>query len=284
MARDNTTYGTVGIAVLIALVAFLSSGSVDPLRSSDVQKGRASSTDGLKPAGLIRAYLDVRDTLFSTDSVYLDVDLSRQTVTIHRRDASQRTFPISSGTPWIREGMATPTGIFTVQNKVPLAISRQFNDARMYNWIGVYGGVGFHGLDGTGYYGTLGVRPSSHGCIRMARADVREMYDMVHVGAPILVHNGKPARVVAFCDPVDTVNAFVIDSSRAAVRGIGDDRIADLYDGRYFETDAPRLVHLAGTRIHWHIDAGRKSLIPRQRVPKTIPLPSVGEGIWPDRP
>ncbi|MCE2503417.1 MAG: L,D-transpeptidase [Chlorobi bacterium] len=60
----------------------------------------------------------MRDTLYTTDSIYLEVDLTRQNVTVHSRDGKSRTFPISSDTPYISEGMATPTGIFTLWRRL----------------------------------------------------------------------------------------------------------------------------------------------------------------------
>ncbi len=113
--------------------------------------------------------------------------------------------------------------------------------------------------------------------MRLSREQIREMYAMVHVGAPIIVHNGDPARVIAFCDPADTTDAFVIDSTTARMRNLGDGRIDALYAGNLFETSEPPLVHIAGTRVSWHIDAGSKSRIPRQRVPEMIGLPRIAE-------
>ena len=276
MNKQQNTFGAVGLLLIVGLFAFSSIGSADNYGEEGGEEA-VESTYALRPARLIQSHLDVRDTLYTTDSIYLEVDLTKQNVTLHNRSGESRTFLISSGTPYIREGMSTPTGIFTVQYKTPLALSRQFNNAKLHNWIGVYGGVGFHGLDGSGYYGYLGVRPSSHGCMRMSREQIKEMYGMVHVGAPILIHSGEPARVVAFCDPTDTVDAFVIDTTTARMRGLGDERIEALYDGSLFETSAPPLVHIAGTRVSWHIDAGSKERIPRQRVPEITGLPGVVE-------
>ena len=269
-----------GVSLGIGLILLFACLFASPGSALTSGKGEpVSLTAGLRPSTLIEGHRDIRDTLFTTDSVWLDVDLERQVVTVRKRSGEAKQFLISSGNPYIREGMATPVGIYTVQNKVPMAISRQFNDARLHNWIGVYGGVGFHGLDGSGYYGNLGVRPSSHGCIRMARDEIREMYDMIHVGAPILVRNGEPARVVAFCDPSDTVGADVIDSVRARARGLGSERIEALYEGRLLQEDLPLLVHTAGTRIEWRIESGVRSRIPRQVIPRTLRLPPTSREI-----
>lgn len=277
MKRTSGHYGLFGLAAVVGVLALLSTGSADADRRSPNGEEQVPNTHALAPAGHIRAHLNVRDTLYTTDSIYLEADLVRQDVTVHYRNGRSRTFLISSGNPAISEAIATPTGIFTVQSKLPLAISRQFNDAKLYHWIGVYGGVGFHGLEGNGYYWNLGKRPSSHGCIRMAREEIREMYDLVHVGTPILVHNGDPARVIAFCDYHDTLDADVIDSVRARQRGLGKDRLRALYEGNFFENPPPRLVHLAGTRVDWHIDAGLRTKIPKQRIPKGVPLPTLAE-------
>lgn len=279
MGRTSGHYGLLGLAAVVGILVLLSTGSADADRSYPAKGERVESTHGLAPARYIQAHLNVRDTLYTTDSLYLDADLSKQDVTVRYRSGRTRTFLISSGNPAISEAIATPTGIFTVQSKLPMAISRQFNDAKLYNWIGVYGGVGFHGLEGNGYYWNLGKRPSSHGCIRMAREEIKQMYDLVHVGAPILVHDGEPARVIAFCDPADTLDADVIDSVRARQRGLGKERISALYGGRFFDNPPPRLVHLAGTRVDWQIDAGLQSKIPKQHVPTTVPLPTLAESM-----
>ena len=116
----------------------------------------------------------------------------------------------------------------------------------------------------------------------MARHEIAEMYKMLHVGAPIYVRNGETARVVAFCEPSDTVGALVIDSLQARKKGLGTKRLAALYNGRYFASAPPRLVHKAGTIVDWRIESGRKKLIPRQQVPATILLPEITKTLQED--
>jgi lipoprotein-anchoring transpeptidase ErfK/SrfK len=50
-------------------------------------------------------------------------------------------------------------------------------------WIGFNGSVGFHG---TKSIDSLG-RSASHGCVRMAPADVIDLYQRVEVGTPVVV-------------------------------------------------------------------------------------------------
>lgn len=277
--------GTIGLAGLVGAFLFLSLGNTRPqtLESSPVEDQAAASLrnggEPLRPSRYIEGHRDIRDTVYTTDSIYLLVDLQKQNVTVVNRNGSSRSFLISSGTPYVSEGMSTPTGIFTVQYMTPMAISRQFNDARLHNWIGVYGGVGFHGLDGSGYYGHLGKRPSSHGCIRMAREAIKEMYDIVHVGAIIHVRDQEPARVVAFCDPVNPPDGELIDSVRARTRGLGDARLKALYAGRLYVEPHRPLVHSARTRIDWRIDPGLKTKVVRQEIPRTMTLPSIRDEV-----
>ncbi len=51
-------------------------------------------------------------------------------------------------------------------------------------WIGMVQGVGIHGTDSVRSLG----KAASHGCIRMAIKDVKDLYDRVEVGASIYVH------------------------------------------------------------------------------------------------
>ena len=237
-----------------------------------VGKGAPEESSGIPPARTVLSRLKLLDTVYTTDSVYLEVNLTKQNVTVHHRSGRASSFLISSGNPYIREGMSTPTGVFTVQNQTPMAISRQFNNARLHHWIGVQGGIGFHGLDGSGYYHHLGVRPSSHGCIRMAREAIRDMYKLVHPGALIMVHYGKPARVVAFCDPADTAGATLIDSANVFNRNLGRERLRSLYEGRAWTDPQPRLVHLARQRVRWGLEIGESDKIPKQEVPPSFSL------------
>jgi L,D-transpeptidase catalytic domain len=230
--------------------------------------GSRRRVPSVAPPAMVLSRMKVLDTVYTTDSVYLDVNLTKQNVAVRFRNGKSHTFRISSGNKFIREGMSTPAGLFTVQNMVPMAISRQFNDARLHHWIGIQGGVGFHGLDGNGYYGYLGVRPSSHGCVRMAREEIAEMYKLVHPGALIMVHYGNPARMVAFCDVADTAGAIVIDSAAVYNRGLGKERLRALYEGRFWVDPGPRLVHLARQRVRWGMEIGESSRIPKQEMPR----------------
>jgi hypothetical protein len=283
--QEDHRYRTVGTITIIVIVAFggvlvllnsvaggdiLPSATVLATQSTPVQPDSGTVLSGFPPSRLVLTHTRPLDTIYTTDSVYLEVNLTRQNVTVHNRSGEAHTFRISSGTPAIREGIATPTGVFTVQNMTPMALSRQFNNARLHHWIGIQGGVGFHGLDGNGYYGYLGKRPSSHGCVRMAREEISDMYALVHPGALILVHYGYPARTIAFCESGDTLNARLIDSASVFNRNLGRERLQTLMDGKVWTDPEPRLVHLARQRLRWGMPVGDARRIPKQDIPEGV--------------
>ncbi len=144
----------------------------------------------------------LRDTLFVLDDTFIEVDLSHQRLVQHFRDGRLDTFLVSTGDGIGARHVPTRTGIFTIKSKSRRHVSSHF-DVMMYDWMPFDGGIGFHSLGGTSYYKYLGVRPSSAGCVRMSRESARKLYAHVAVGTPVIVHDGRPARVLAFADPDD---------------------------------------------------------------------------------
>lgn len=206
------------IAVLVAVLSF-SDGDVFEtqygMRGGVIPK---ESHAMLIPAGEISPcirsiFVPCLDTVYVKDSVYVMLSLNSQKVTVHQRDSIPIEFDISSGNPDIKEGLATPTGLFTVQSKSVKAISKQFEDAVLHWWIGFNYNIGFHGLDGNGYYWNLGRRPSSHGCVRISREDGERLFGRVHTGTPVLVFDETPALVLAFTPrSFDTSQAISLGS------------------------------------------------------------------------
>jgi peptidoglycan hydrolase-like protein with peptidoglycan-binding domain len=93
--------------------------------------------------------------------------------------------PVSSGA-----NGATPPGTFTVFRKVPRAVSDSDADVSMPWLVNFNGGIGFHGIPvkGTVPLPTpLGLRPVSHGCVRMADAAAKFLYDNLPIGATVTV-------------------------------------------------------------------------------------------------
>lgn len=133
------------------------------------------------------------------DQTPVAVTVSRDstTVRVFERGELVKTYKVAVGEP----KYPTPTGQYTVQTmqKDPVWNVPQSEwagdlagktipggDPRnplIARWIGFNGSVGFHGTKSVGSLG----RSASHGCVRMAPDDVKDLYERVQVGTPVLV-------------------------------------------------------------------------------------------------
>jgi hypothetical protein len=117
---------------------------------------------------------------------------------VHYKNGSVKNLPVSTGNKFLSKGIESRPGLFAIFLKEEVHLSSQFDNARMNYYMPYNMGIGFHGLPGTGYYGFLGARPSSHGCIRMRNEDVKGLFNECKIGTIVLAHTGHSARVVAF--------------------------------------------------------------------------------------
>jgi L,D-transpeptidase catalytic domain len=141
---------------------------------------------------------NIRDTVYTDRDLWLELRIDQQMLYVHYRDGKTKNYPVSSGNKFLDRGIESRPGLFAIFRKEEIHLSSQFENARM-NWYMPYNmGIGFHGLPNTGYYGNLGVRPSSHGCIRMRNEDARQLFKECDLGTIVLAHRGETARVVAF--------------------------------------------------------------------------------------
>lgn len=191
------------------------------------------------------SYLPSSDTIFYLGKNYIEISLKEQRARLISRNDSVRTFRISSGNQYIKEGKSTPEGFFTVQNKSPLAISKQFENAELFNWIGFNGNIGFHGLKGSGYYGSLGIRPASHGCVRIGREDGQTLYQKVKVGTPVIVYYHKPLRIIKFSSFKDfhPENDFFMRGNSYSIYKTLQQRLQNIYDGNAVKYNNYRIFY-----------------------------------------
>jgi hypothetical protein len=181
-------------------LAYCLLGLLSSVPIGEAQPARRTEPPPSIPLRFLR-FFPVRDTIYTLSRWYLVLDLAQQRLRLYGREGEQQEFPVSSGTTRIPKGIETPTGLFTLQTKATLAISRQFENTPMLYWMGFFGNIGFHALEGWGYYRHLGRRPSSHGCVRLSREDAQYLYRLLPRGTPVLVQKDEPARVLAFLKP-----------------------------------------------------------------------------------
>ena len=127
---------------------------------------------------------------------YLTLDRSTFTLRLWKNLKLAKSYTVAVG----MEGLETPEGLYDIQEKeenpvwhVPQSdwagdlagqtIPPGPSNPIKARWMGIYEGAGIHGTEETESLGTAG----SHGCIRMAIADVEELYEQVEVGTPIFI-------------------------------------------------------------------------------------------------
>jgi lipoprotein-anchoring transpeptidase ErfK/SrfK len=127
---------------------------------------------------------------------YLTLDRGSFTLRLWRDLELAETYTVAVG----QEGLETPEGIYEIQAKeenptwyVPESdwagdlagqvIPPGPSNPIKARWMAIYEGAGIHGTEETASLGSA----ASHGCVRMAIADVEELYDQVEVGTPIFI-------------------------------------------------------------------------------------------------
>jgi lipoprotein-anchoring transpeptidase ErfK/SrfK len=127
---------------------------------------------------------------------YLTLDRDNFTLRLWKDLDLARTYTVAVG----QEGLETPEGLYEIQEKeenptwhVPESdwagdlagqtIPPGPSNPIKARWMAIYEGAGIHGTEETSSLGSA----ASHGCVRMAIADVEELYDQVEVGTPIFI-------------------------------------------------------------------------------------------------
>jgi lipoprotein-anchoring transpeptidase ErfK/SrfK len=158
----------------------------DP-RADRVVRTRARAVE---PAVTVR-------TLAERYPAIITVDRDNYRLRLWRGLELDRTYRIAVG----QVGLETPAGLYRIQNKAidpawQVPDSDWAGDLRgklipggtpenplKARWMGIYDGAGIHGTADEGSLGSS----ASHGCIRMAVPEVKELYEKVPVNAPVYI-------------------------------------------------------------------------------------------------
>ncbi|MDR0927279.1 MAG: L,D-transpeptidase [Ignavibacteria bacterium] len=244
----------IAISMLFAFLMYEDiSGSTDTLKNSSPQSLKhLEKTMADVPPIPVKNEI-IKDTIYVAGDYYITISLKKQLTYLYQRGIDTPTvYKISSGNPRIKSGIETTQGLFSVQTKNPLGHSKQFENAELWNWIGFHGNIGFHGLSGNSYYPHLGVRTSSHGCVRMSREDGKEMYKKVQFGTPVLCYKEEPAVVLAFTsDKVSNTEYMLIPADARTFRQEMQNRINNLYNGVGLIANTSKLLLDGQTVIRW---------------------------------
>jgi lipoprotein-anchoring transpeptidase ErfK/SrfK len=125
--------------------------------------------------------------------VRLVIRRSERRVYVYHDNTVATSFPIAIG----REGWETPLGSYAVLSKVenpgwtnPFTgevVEPGPDNPLGDRWIGFWtDGENYIGFHGTPNRQSVG-RAASHGCVRMYNENVRQLFDMVEIGTPVVV-------------------------------------------------------------------------------------------------
>jgi lipoprotein-anchoring transpeptidase ErfK/SrfK len=169
-----------------AVIATAETGSpslaTEPAAASPVAIDSATSaasghqaTDAALPAAVASLTEEDADTARlppPEPTLFADIDLSTQTLTVSDEGGQLYRWPVSSA----RGGYTTPTGTYRVNWTSRLHYSRQYGGAPMPHAVFFTNGVAVHATNATGMLG----RPASHGCVRLAPQNAKTFYNLVH--------------------------------------------------------------------------------------------------------
>lgn len=108
-----------------------------------------------------------------------------------------KIYDIAVGAP----STPSPSGEFRIVNRVPnptwyghgKIVTPGAQNPLGSRWIGLSAkGYGIHGTNAPASVG----KAASHGCIRMRKHDIEELFDLVDVGVPVELHHDRPAIVL----------------------------------------------------------------------------------------
>jgi lipoprotein-anchoring transpeptidase ErfK/SrfK len=118
--------------------------------------------------------------------IWIDVDLSKQRVTIYNGDKEMNSFPCVTGC--VNDGFGTPTGTFSILSK---SRNRMLGGSSFVKyWMPFYQDYGLHDAawrkgnfrsDHAYYYG-------SHGCVNMPEEGAQYIWNNCPRGTTVIVH------------------------------------------------------------------------------------------------
>lgn len=152
----------------------------------------------VRPRGRVTKPKTTTASLRKKTPVIVTIDLAQTTVRLFKNFKLEKSYTVAVG----QQAYETPAGLHEVQYKddcpawtppdsdwVPKKLRGKTvpcgapNNPLKERFISFAGSAGFHGTSDTGSLGTA----ASHGCIRMAIPDVKDLYSRVDVGNPVYI-------------------------------------------------------------------------------------------------
>ena len=162
------------------------------------QMGEAMKANGLRKwaiaasAAMVLAMQATAEDVATVENAPIQAAQVKRTIVVSLEDRKlalvedgqvKKVYTVSVGKP----STPSPEGMFTIQRRVKNPVYQHEGKVVQpgpgnpvgTRWMGL--SVKGYGIHGTNEPKSIG-KAASHGCIRMARKDLEEMYEMVHVG------------------------------------------------------------------------------------------------------
>jgi lipoprotein-anchoring transpeptidase ErfK/SrfK len=145
--------------------------------SDAASQGRVDMLEAFGPKVLRPGQYVWRDIPADAGPERVVISLSDQMAYIYRGDTLMAATTISSG----REDKPTPTGIFSILNKMPMYRSKKYDNAAMpFAQFFEPHGIALHA-------GSVGDEPNSHGCVHLPASFAKKLYSVTDLGTPIYI-------------------------------------------------------------------------------------------------
>lgn len=208
-----------------------------------------------------------KDTVYTDKDCWLELRIDKQVLYQHWRSGKVQKYLVSTGNKYLSRSVESKPGLFAIFYKNAHHKSTQYDGADMYHFMPFNQGIGFHSLNGTGYYGSLGVAPSSHGCIRMRHEDAAKIFKECDLGTLVLAHSGYTARTVGFA-PEGYKNE--VEYSADEMKQMLAENLYNILEGNYyismrkFFVINPKIIPSSGVYISYN-----QKIPSKQKFPKT---------------
>jgi LysM repeat protein len=118
---------------------------------------------------------------------WIDINISKQTITAYEGAAPVKTVLVSTGVSWF----PTPTGQFKVYRKITSQTMSGGAGAGYYYlpnvpWVMYF--TGAYSIHGTYWHKNFG-HPMSHGCVNLTIDDAKWFFDWAEMGTPVISHH-----------------------------------------------------------------------------------------------
>ncbi len=123
------------------------------------------------------------------EGTYIEIDMKEQKLFYFEEGEQKLETDVVTGS--IKKGMGTPEMVCYVYNKKENAILKGKGYRSSVNyWVPVYKGIGIHDASWRNTFGgETYLQNGSHGCINTPLEKMEQLYEMIEVGIPVVLHN-----------------------------------------------------------------------------------------------